>query len=455
MASVIEQCQVAPPPGSTAAELTLPFTYFDHLWLRFHRMRRILFYKLPISKPDFIQNIIPPLKDSLSRALKYYTPLAGNIACPLNSDGYPELRYVTGDSVAVTFSVTDMDFKYLIGDHPRNAKDFYHFVPQLAEPKDAPGVQLAPVLAIQVTLFPNLGVSIGFTNHHAAGDGATIVGFLRAWALLHKFGGHEQFLSDEYIPFYDRSVIKDPYGQGMHIWKAIKKLNLEMRDIVTPPEHNVRGTFTIRRDDIAKLKNLILSRSRSTTPTHVTSFIATCAYVWICLIKSEDATGEETSNNVAEFFGCAADCRARLNPPIPQSYFGNCIVGYLASARHVDLAGKEGFTTGAKIIGETIQKRMKDEEWILNGSWFTQLSDIDWSRCFSVAGSPKLDLYAADFGWGRAVKLEFVSIDSDGGITMSLSKSKDFEGDLEVGLSLSKIRMNAFAALFKHGFSFL
>ncbi|CAN4087202.1 unnamed protein product [Withania somnifera] len=409
MASVIEQCQVAPPPGSTAAELTLPFTYFDHLWLRFHRMRRILFYKLPISKPDFIQNIIPPLKDSLSRALKYYTPLAGNIACPLNSDGYPELRYVTGDSVAVTFSVTDMDFKYLIGDHPRNAKDFYHFVPQLAEPKDAPGVQLAPVLAIQVTLFPNLGVSIGFTNHHAAGDGATIVGFLRAWALLHKFGGHEQFLSDEYIPFYDRSVIKDPYGQGMHIWKAIKKLNLEMRDIVTPPEHNVR----------------------------------------------EDATGEETSNNVAEFFGCAADCRARLNPPIPQSYFGNCIVGYLASARHVDLAGKEGFTTGAKIIGETIQKRMKDEEWILNGSWFTQLSDIDWSRCFSVAGSPKLDLYAADFGWGRAVKLEFVSIDSDGGITMSLSKSKDFEGDLEVGLSLSKIRMNAFAALFKHGFSFL
>ncbi|KAJ8556175.1 hypothetical protein K7X08_022933 [Anisodus acutangulus] len=451
MASVIEQCQVAPPPGS-AAELTLPLTYFDQLWLAIHRMRRILFYKLPISKPDFIQNIIPALKDSLSLALKHYTPLAGNVACPLDSSGYPELRYVTDDFVAVTFSETDMDFNYLIGDHPRDAKDFYHFVPQLAEPKPAPGVQLAPVLAIQVTLFPNLGITIGFTNHHAAGDGATIVGFIRAWALLHKFGGHEQFLANEFIPFYDRSVIKDPHEQGKSIWEEMKKHNLDMRDIVTPSD-KVRGTFTITRDDIGKLKNLILSRRPSLT--HVTSFIVTCAYVWTCLIKSEDTIGEEIDENVMEFFGCAADCRARFNPPLPPSYFGNCLVGYVARIRHADLGRKEGFTIAVELIRESIQKRMNDEEWILNGSWFKQFSNIGWNRCLSVAGSPKLDLYATDFSWGRPAKLEFVSLDSGNGISMSLSKSKDFDGDLEVGLSLSKTRMNAFAAIFTHGLSFL
>ncbi|KAH0708818.1 hypothetical protein KY284_010245 [Solanum tuberosum] len=144
MASMIEQCQVAPPPCS-AAELTLRLTYFDHTWLSFGRNRRILFYNLPISKPDFVQTIIPSLKHSLSLALKYYTILAGNLVCPLiNSSGYPELCYLTGDY----------------------ASDFYPFIPQLAEPKDAPGVQLA----IKVTLFPNFGISIGFSNHHDACD---------------------------------------------------------------------------------------------------------------------------------------------------------------------------------------------------------------------------------------------------------------------------------------------
>ncbi|KAK4723632.1 hypothetical protein R3W88_026411 [Solanum pinnatisectum] len=134
---LIEQCQVAPPPRGGADELTLPLTYFDHMWFGFGYIRRILFYKLPISKLDFVQTIIPTLKRSLSLSLKHYTPLASNIACPLNSSGYPELRYVTGDSVSITFTETDMDFNHLIGNHPRNAKDFYPFIPQSAQPKDA------------------------------------------------------------------------------------------------------------------------------------------------------------------------------------------------------------------------------------------------------------------------------------------------------------------------------
>ncbi|KAM3343513.1 phenolic glucoside malonyltransferase 1-like [Capsicum galapagoense] len=455
MASVIEQCQVAPPPCGVA-ELTLPLTYFDHTWLAFHRTRQILFYKLPISKPNFIQNIIPPLKDSLSLTLKHYIPLAGNVACPLNSNGYPELRYVTGGSVSVTFSETDMDFNYLIGDYPRNAKDFYHFVSPLAEPKDAPGVQLAPVLAIQVTLFPNLGVSIGFTHHHVAGDGVTLLGFIKAWAMLHKFGGNEQHLSKEFIPFYDRSVLKDPYKQGMYIWEEIKQRNIEMRDIVTPPEHKVRGTFTIKRDDIEKLKNLILSRRQSTL-SHVTSFTLTCAYVWTCLLKVEGAIGEEIiDDNVLKFFVCAGDSRVRFNPPLPQSYFGNCLVGYVARTTHADLVGKEGFTIAVELIGKSIKKWMKDDdEWIMNSSWRMQFSDVDWKRTISVAGSPKLDFYATDFGWGRAAKYELVSLDNGDAISMYLSKSKDFDGDLEVGLSLSKTQMNAFAAIFTHGLGFL
>ncbi|PHU04325.1 hypothetical protein BC332_25147 [Capsicum chinense] len=170
------------------------------------------------------------------------------------------------------------------------------------------------------------------------------LGFIRAWALLQKFGGHEQFLSKELILIYDRSIIKDPYRQAMSIWEVKKKNNLEMRDIVTLRERKVQG-----------------------------------------------------------------DCRAGLNPPLPQSYFGNYIVGYIVRTRHSNLAGKEGFTIAAELIGEVIQKMMKDEEWIQNGSWFKELNTIGENRMVTVVGSRKLDLCAAYFGWRRAAKLEFDS----------------------------------------------
>ncbi|KAL3325772.1 hypothetical protein AABB24_036812 [Solanum stoloniferum] len=172
-----------------------------------------------------------------------------------------------------------------------------------------------------------------------------------------------------------------------------------------------------------------------------------------------DAIGEEMiiDDSVMEYFGCAADFRARFNPPLPQSYFGNCIVGCVTrSIRHVDLVGKESFEIAVELIGEIIQTKMKDEEWVLNGDWSKVLDNVDLTRFFTIAGSPKHDLYAADFGWGKAAKLEFISLDNDdGGISMSLSKSKDFDEDLEIGLSLSKTRMNAFATIFTHGLSFL
>lgn len=306
--------------------------------------------------------------------------LAGNVVCPLDSNSYPKLRYLTGDSMSVTFSESDMNFDFLIGNHLRKAKDFYHLVPKLGECRNALGVQLAPLLAIQVTLFPNHGISIGFTNHHVVGDGASIVGFVKAWALLNIFNEDEWNLGDNnnFRPCYDRSIIRDPYEQAISQWDMMKKYKVEMCDLFSIPSHDkVRGTFIIGRDDIIKLKSLILSKRPDLT--HVTSFTVTCAYVWTCLIKSEIATSrdQEIDKNGIEFFLFAADCRARLNPPLPPNYFGNCIVGYIASTRHIDLVGNEGFIIGAKIIGEVIQKKRKDEEWILNGYWEKQIRAID------------------------------------------------------------------------------
>ncbi|KAA8533200.1 hypothetical protein F0562_033267 [Nyssa sinensis] len=49
-----------------------------------------------------------------------------------------------------------------------------------------------------------------------------------------------------------------------------------------------------------------------------------------------------------------------------------------------------------------------------------------------VAGSPKLGFYGTDFGLGRPIKSEVLSIDDTGAI--SLSESKDSEEDIELGM---------------------
>lgn len=72
---------------------------------------------------------------------------------------------------------------------------------------------------------------------------------------------------------------------------------------------------------------------------------------------------------------------------------------------------------------------------------------------FAIAGSPKYDLYEADFGWGKPQKWHFVFFGS--GLLMSLGKSKDSNGDLEIGLYLPKTRMDAFATIFSDGLTVL
>lgn len=52
-------------------------------------------------------------------------------------------------------------------------------------------------------------------------------------------------------------------------------------------------------------------------------------------------------------------------------------------------------------------------------------------------------------------KIEYVSIDGDNGIATSLSKSRNLDDDLEIGLCLPEKRMNAFVAIFSEGLNIL
>ncbi|KAG6403251.1 hypothetical protein SASPL_135468 [Salvia splendens] len=350
------------------------------LWLYFHPIERLLFYKHPCSAADFTETISPHLESSLSQTLRHYLPLAGNLLYPLDS-GMPELRYFSGDSVAVTFAESNRDpadFDYLTGNQPREADDFHLFVPKLPESTtdSESGCRKSPLLAIQVTHFPEIGIAIGVTNHHVAGDASSIVGFLKGWSSTAKLGGEAEFAP----PFYDRSVLKDPTGRTELYWNQMRSLKfgeskpgaitireepcnattlVSCNDVkfkvskissslififkrnnaagiafTITPTNKVRATFILQKTDIEKLKKLVLEGEPDSNSIHISSFTVATAYFWWCTDRSAAEAGDQIGDEVAEYFGFAADARSRTDPPLPATYFGDCVGFVLAESRH-------------------------------------------------------------------------------------------------------------------------
>ncbi|KAL3627657.1 hypothetical protein CASFOL_029020 [Castilleja foliolosa] len=412
-------------PSQAIPENSLPLTHFDLQWLNFHPLHRLLFYPFTCSTPHFIATILPALKQSLSLTLNHFFPLAGNLLYPLATGGMPLLRYRPGDSVSLTITTSNniSDFYTLSENQNRDADKFYDYVPRLPLPVNEPGLKITPVLAIQVTLFPETGICIGITNDHAVADAASIVCFLKAWGLINKLGGDKRFVAR---PVYDRSAVSDPGGLAVKRWNHVK----------------IRGSML-----------WVFVTDRQPSLVHLSSFTIASSLVWTCYVKSESLCQEGITDDESEYFAFVADARSRSNPPLPQTYFGNCLAsGFIVESTHGQLKGDEGFLVAVELIGELIRKKANDEKEIFIDveDWMTNYEGLSGKRVFGVAESTKLDIYGIDYGWGRPKKFEPVFIDRDR-YSMSLVKSRDFEGGLEIGLSLPISLMDAFAGFFADG----
>ena len=207
---MLEECQVSPPPG-LVGEKSLPLTLFDIRWLHFHHVQSLFFYKFPHPKIHFMEITIPFLKHSLSLVLKHFYPFAGNLVFPPNL-GEPEIHYEDGDSILMIFAESNTDFNHLIENHQRKVSHFHPLIPQLPPMFVKHNTILAPVFAIQVTLFPNSGISFGFTMDHVVADGNSFIQFMKLWATTHKLQRDPSMLEGalSILPSYDRAMVKDP-----------------------------------------------------------------------------------------------------------------------------------------------------------------------------------------------------------------------------------------------------
>nr|Q8GSN8.1 RecName: Full=Malonyl-coenzyme A:anthocyanin 3-O-glucoside-6''-O-malonyltransferase; Short=Dv3MaT; Short=Malonyl CoA:anthocyanin 3-O-glucoside-6''-O-malonyltransferase [Dahlia pinnata]AAO12206.1 malonyl CoA:anthocyanin 3-O-glucoside-6''-O-malonyltransferase [Dahlia pinnata] len=446
--TILEHSRISPPP-STIGHRSLPLTFFDIAWLLFPPVHHLYFYHFPYSKSHFTETVIPNLKHSLSITLQHYFPFVGKLIVypnPHDSTRKPEIRHVEGDSVALTFAETTLDFNDLSANHPRKCENFYPLVPPLGNAVKESDYVTLPVFSVQVTYFPNSGISIGLTNHHSLSDANTRFGFLKAWASVCETGEDQPFLKNGSPPVFDRVVV-NPQLYENRLNQTRLGTFYQAPSLVGSSSDRVRATFVLARTHISGLKKQVLTQLPMLEYT--SSFTVTCGYIWSCIVKSLVNMGEKKGEDELEQFIVSVGCRSRLDPPLPENYFGNCSAPCIVTIKNGVLKGENGFVMAAKLIGEGISKMVNKKGGILEYAdrWYDGFKIP--ARKMGISGTPKLNFYDIDFGWGKAMKYEVVSIDYSASV--SLSACKESAQDFEIGVCFPSMQMEAFGKIFNDG----
>ncbi|CAN6938059.1 unnamed protein product, partial [Brassica oleracea] len=238
----------------------------------------------------------------------------------------PSIVVSQNDAILVTIAETDADFSLLSGYGQRPASELHNLLPEVPVSDDS-----AKVLSLQITLFPSQGFSIGVAAHHGVSDGKTSTMFVKAWAHVCKQHLEENnvvvSLPETLTPSFDRSLIKDTTGLDEQMIKIVRSMKQDKTNVsrsLSPipawelGDDFVFTTLVLSRGDVEKLRERV--KSKSPSQLHLSTFVIAYAYVWTCLVK---ARGGNMERPVSFLF--VADFRERLDPPLPATYFGNCM----------------------------------------------------------------------------------------------------------------------------------
>ncbi|XP_044467771.1 phenolic glucoside malonyltransferase 1-like [Mangifera indica] len=315
-------------------------------------------------------HVLPQLKHSLSLALLHYLPLAGKLTWPPHVH-IPTISYAPDDAVSLLFAESSADFNRLSGDDISESSESGHLIPELLSYDDR-----ASCMALQITLFPNQGLCIGVSKRHAVLEGISAIAFMKSWAYLCTQLDKQQYpsLLPELTPFFDRTVVKDPVGLGslyLNNWLDFmgNQRHLKVLEDFGVDRNSVRATFKLNVEDIKKLGEKI----SSSQPLHLSTFVVTCAYVLVCLVKAREG---ESIRNVNFLF--PVDYRNRLDPPLPANYFGNGLSSSNVILKPSVFMEENGVATVAVKISNII--REINEKRLLEGAEETLEKLKNWEE---------------------------------------------------------------------------
>ncbi|XP_047064017.1 hydroxycinnamoyl-CoA:5-hydroxyanthranilate N-hydroxycinnamoyltransferase HHT4 [Lolium rigidum] len=377
------------------------------------------------------------MRRALADALVPFYPMAGRLA--RDEDGRVEID-CSGEGVL-----------FVEAEAPDAAVDDYgDFAPTMELKRLIPAVDYTddissfPLLVLQVTYFKCGGVSLGVGMQHHVADGMSGLHFINSWSDLCR--GAQIAV----MPFIDRTLVRardPPTPSYPHVEYQPAPAMLSS----APQALSGKPTLAPTAVDIFKLTRSELGRLRSQLPTgegapRFSTYAVLAAHVWRCASLARGLPAEQPTK-----LYCATDGRQRLQPPLPEGYFGNVIF----TATPLAEAGKvtSGVAEGAAVIQGALD--MMSEDYCRSALDYLEIQP-DLSalvrgahtfRCpnLGLTSWVRLPIHDADFGWGRPVFMGPGGIAYEGLAFVLPSANKD--GSLSIAISLQAEHMEKFRKL--------
>lgn len=366
------------------------------------------------------------VKDSLSKILVHYYPLAGRLT--LSSEGKLIVN-CTGEGAVFLEAEADCTIQD-IGDM-KTKPDPVTLSKLVCDMPGAKNILEIPPLMAQVTKFKCGGFIFGLFVNHCMFDGLGAMEFVNAW------GEMARGLPLKIKPFLDRTILKarnPPQIEFDHHEFA------EIEDVsnthqIYEEEMQFRSFFFVP-DILLRLKQMA---TEDGVLKKCTTFEALSAFVWKARTRALRMKPDQQTKLLF-----AVDGRSRFEPPIPEKYFGNAIVltNSLCSAGEIlekPLSHAVGLVQKAiKMVTDSYMRSAIDYFEITRArpSLAATLLITTWSR---------LSFHSADFGWGEPVSSGPVSL-PEKEVILFLSHGEERQ-NVNVLLGLPVSAMNTFEAL--------
>ncbi|OVA15854.1 Transferase [Macleaya cordata] len=385
---------VRPASHSDTTTQRIDLTVWDLMLLPHQYMQRGLLFTNPKCNKQFEQketNMINHLKNSLSRTLDHFFPLAGRLAITKHDDGTTSV-YINCNSAGAEFihAVADLTVADILVPTyvPHVVWSFFSLKGVINHEGRS-----QPLLSVQVTELID-GIFIGCSINHSVCDGTSFWHFLNSLSEISR--GISDYVSRP--PFLKRWFPKDT-DYPIHLPFSIDDEHFEERYRYTPPPSFEVRIFHFTQENIARLK--AKANSENEADQNISSFQALLAHVWVAVTRARCLDPKEETS-----YRLVIGTRARLNPPLPAGYFGSSFLIGEATANVGELL-ERGIGWGALLLKKVIMSyndatiRSYCESWVEKPVLQARTGIV--SSTLMTGGSPRFNMHGNDFGWGQPV----------------------------------------------------
>ncbi|XP_029129575.1 uncharacterized acetyltransferase At3g50280 isoform X1 [Cajanus cajan] len=428
---VVSECFVKPPSPAKESRQIYNLAAWDIVLLAMQYIQTgILLQQTSLVNQNAIENFLNLFKQSISLTLAHFYPLVGRFVTQKTKDPPSTTIFIdcsNSPGVRLIHATLDMSVSDILTSADNSTIVQSLFDHHKVSNHDG---HTMPLFSAKVTKLVD-GLFVGCSMNHAVGDGVAFFNFISAWFEVARAqvraGGPLDNVPISRPPIHDRWF---PDGCGPFINLPFKDTD-EFKRKFEETEFRER-IFHFSGEFIAKLKARANWEAKT---TEISSLQSLSAHAWRCITRARHLPRDQRTS-----CKLAIDNRSRLEPPLPNEYFGNALSMVSADSTAGELLEHDLGWAARKLnlaVANHNDKVVRQEvlHWLQQPKIFHFGSYSD-SFDVTVSSSPRFNPFGNDLWLWKGVKiLTGYNNNHDGRLTSSAGAEGGGSIDLEVVIS--------------------